>query len=102
MTVDRLELTPSLSTQYHIPSCLRVAIEAHVEETLREAGKPLNVVEIAKSSGIDPSKLGKSLSQLWANRCCDVSGHEPDRLLILLVDSSNPSLPRPLPHLQGS
>lgn len=64
MTVDRLELTPSLSTQYHIPSCLRVAIEAHVEETLREAGKPLNVVEIAKSSGIDPSKLGESLSQL--------------------------------------
>ena len=38
---------------------MRVAIEAHVEETLREAGKPLSATEIAKSSCIDPDKLGK-------------------------------------------
>ncbi|GAA5853666.1 hypothetical protein JCM5353_001397 [Sporobolomyces roseus] len=49
--------------EYHIPSCLRVAIEAHVEETLREAGKPLKAEELAKSSGIDPSKLAFSSEQ---------------------------------------
>lgn len=45
--------------QYHVPACLRVAIEAHVVETLREAdGQGLHVNEIAKSSAIDPAKLG--------------------------------------------
>jgi hypothetical protein len=38
---------------------MRVAIEAHVEETLREAGTPLGAKEIAKSSGINPEKLGQ-------------------------------------------
>jgi hypothetical protein len=38
---------------------MRVAIEAHVVETLREAGgEGLHVDEIAKSSAIDPAKLG--------------------------------------------
>ena len=41
----------------HVSSSLRIAIEAHVAETLREAGRPLNAVEIAESSSIDPDQL---------------------------------------------
>ncbi|GAA6008220.1 hypothetical protein JCM10207_000043 [Rhodosporidiobolus poonsookiae] len=55
---------------YHIPSCMRVAIEAHVTETLREAaaaGKPaLHIEEIAKSSIINPVKLARILRVLAA------------------------------------
>ncbi|GAA5946420.1 hypothetical protein JCM3765_000234 [Sporobolomyces pararoseus] len=53
--------------QFHVSSCIRVAIEAHVEETLREAGKPLSSHEIAKSSCIDPDKLARVLRLLAAN-----------------------------------
>jgi len=49
---------------------LRVAVEAHVEETLREAaenGKPaLHVKTIAKSSSICPEKLGEFMSSVEA------------------------------------
>ncbi|GAA5992296.1 hypothetical protein JCM5350_000803 [Sporobolomyces pararoseus] len=53
--------------QFHVSSCIRVAIEVHVEETLREAGKPLSSLEIAKSSCIDPDKLARVLRLLAAN-----------------------------------
>ncbi|GAA5912799.1 hypothetical protein JCM5296_002160 [Sporobolomyces johnsonii] len=59
------------SLAFHVPACLRVAIEAHVSETLREAadkGKPaLHVDEIAKSSTIDPRKLARVLRLLAAH-----------------------------------
>lgn len=32
-------------------------MEARVAETLREAGRPLSAVEIAKSSSIEPNQL---------------------------------------------
>jgi len=48
----------------HVSSSLRIAIEAHVAETLREAGRPLNAVEIAESSSIDPDQLSTLLSAL--------------------------------------
>ncbi|KAI5479075.1 S-adenosyl-L-methionine-dependent methyltransferase [Pseudohyphozyma bogoriensis] len=53
----------------HVPSCLRLAIEAHVVETIRESGKAegLHVTEIAKSSAIDPAKLGEILRLLAAH-----------------------------------
>ncbi|GAA5869969.1 hypothetical protein JCM16303_001854 [Sporobolomyces ruberrimus] len=51
----------------HVPSSMRVAIEAHVEETLREAGTPLGAKEIAKSSGINPEKLARILRLLSAH-----------------------------------
>ncbi|GAA5925603.1 uncharacterized protein JCM15063_005070 [Sporobolomyces koalae] len=55
---------------FHIPSCLRVAIDAHVEETLREAeeqGKTaLHVRSIAKSSAVCPEKLARILRLLAA------------------------------------
>ena len=53
-------LADSRIEKFHIPSSLRVAIEAHIEESLREAGKPLSAEELAKPTGIDSSKLGKS------------------------------------------
>ncbi|ORY37881.1 hypothetical protein BCR35DRAFT_339626 [Leucosporidium creatinivorum] len=52
----------------HIASSLRVAIEAHVVETIREAGGGgLHVNEIAKSSEIDPIKLTRILRLLAAH-----------------------------------
>ncbi|KAK4052209.1 hypothetical protein OIO90_004431 [Microbotryomycetes sp. JL221] len=36
----------------HVPHCLRVVIEAHVTEVLREAGKPLHVNDIAKQARV--------------------------------------------------
>jgi len=47
-----------ITLQFHISSCLRLAIEAHVEEILREAGQPLSSSEIAKFSSLNPDKLG--------------------------------------------
>jgi hypothetical protein len=48
--------------QYHVPSALRLTIETHVVETLREAAakgkKALSAEELAKSSTVDPAKLG--------------------------------------------
>ncbi|GAA5869464.1 hypothetical protein JCM1840_005474 [Sporobolomyces johnsonii] len=59
------------SLAFHVPACLRVALEAHVSETLREAaekGKPaLHVDEIAKSSNINPRKLARVLRLLAAH-----------------------------------
>ncbi|GAA5872268.1 hypothetical protein JCM1840_004112 [Sporobolomyces johnsonii] len=59
------------SLAFHVPACLRVAIEAHVSEILREAadkGKPaLHVDEIAKASTIDPRKLARVLRLLAAH-----------------------------------
>ncbi|GAA5864130.1 hypothetical protein JCM8547_005145 [Rhodosporidiobolus lusitaniae] len=56
---------------FHLSSALRVVIEAHVVETLREAkeGKKdgLHVEEIAKSSNIDPAKLARILRLLAAH-----------------------------------
>ncbi|BGP20064.1 hypothetical protein JCM10213_003552 [Rhodosporidiobolus nylandii] len=55
----------------HAAAALRVAVEVHVAETLREAneeGKPtLHVDEIAKSSAIEPAKLARVLRLLAAN-----------------------------------
>ncbi|GAA5947925.1 hypothetical protein JCM3765_007031 [Sporobolomyces pararoseus] len=55
---------------FHIPSCLRVAIDARVEETLREAAEQgksaLHVKVIAKSSSICPEKLARVLRLLAA------------------------------------
>jgi len=48
----------------HVSSSLRVAIEANVAETLREAGRPLSAVKIAESSSIDPDQLSTLLSAL--------------------------------------
>ncbi|GAA6022293.1 hypothetical protein JCM11491_005254 [Sporobolomyces phaffii] len=60
----------SSGNQFHIPSCLRVAIEAHVEETLREAAEQgkaaLHVKVLAKSSSICPEKLARILRLLSA------------------------------------
>jgi len=53
--------------EFHLVSCLRVAIEAHVEETLREAGKALHVEVIAESSVVSPTELGRVLRLLAAN-----------------------------------
>ncbi|GAA5926462.1 hypothetical protein JCM1841_001728 [Sporobolomyces salmonicolor] len=59
------------SLAFHVPACLRVAVEAHVSETLREAaeqGTPaLHVDEIAKSSTLDPRKLARVLRLLAAH-----------------------------------
>ncbi|GAA5904628.1 hypothetical protein JCM6882_004925 [Rhodosporidiobolus microsporus] len=56
---------------FHVSSCLRVAIEAHVAETLREAAeegkKALHVEEIAKSSCVNATKLARVLRNLAAN-----------------------------------
>ncbi|KAI5479076.1 S-adenosyl-L-methionine-dependent methyltransferase [Pseudohyphozyma bogoriensis] len=54
---------------FHVSSALRVVIEAHVVETIRESGKPegLPVSEIAKSSAIDPAKLERILRLLAAH-----------------------------------
>ncbi|GAA5864154.1 hypothetical protein JCM8547_005156 [Rhodosporidiobolus lusitaniae] len=56
---------------YHVASALRVALEAHVAETLREAkeiGKDgLHAEEIAKSSIVDPAKLARILRLLAAH-----------------------------------
>jgi len=43
---------------------LRVAVESHVEEILREAGQPLSTLEIAKFSSLNPNKLGLSIPPL--------------------------------------
>ncbi|KAI5479078.1 S-adenosyl-L-methionine-dependent methyltransferase [Pseudohyphozyma bogoriensis] len=55
--------------QFHVSSALRVVVEAHVVETLREAGKPegLPVSKIAESSAIDPAKLERVLRLLAAH-----------------------------------
>ncbi|GAA5864135.1 hypothetical protein JCM8547_005147 [Rhodosporidiobolus lusitaniae] len=60
------------SLGYHVSSSLRVAVEAHVAETLREAKKEqgkegLHAAEIAKSSNIDPAKLARILRLLGAH-----------------------------------
>ncbi|KAI5479077.1 S-adenosyl-L-methionine-dependent methyltransferase [Pseudohyphozyma bogoriensis] len=62
-------LVVGAALQFHLPSCLRVAIEAHVVETIRESGKAegLHVTEIAKSSAIDPAKLERILRLLAAH-----------------------------------
>ncbi|GAA5904624.1 hypothetical protein JCM6882_004924 [Rhodosporidiobolus microsporus] len=56
---------------FHISSALRVSIEAHVVETLKEAAaegkKALHVDDIAKSSCINPNKLARVLRTLAAN-----------------------------------
>ncbi|GAA5913498.1 hypothetical protein JCM6882_002379 [Rhodosporidiobolus microsporus] len=55
----------------HIPSCLRVAVEAHVVEALEAARKEgktaLHVDEIAKWSAINSAKLARVLRLLAAN-----------------------------------
>lgn len=56
-------------TQFHVITCMNVAIEAHVEENLREAShrgsKSLTVDELAKPTSIDPTKLGKPLASFY-------------------------------------
>ncbi|GAA5906259.1 uncharacterized protein JCM6883_005491 [Sporobolomyces salmoneus] len=54
--------------EYHVISCTNVAIDAHIEESLREAWdqgtKSLTVEELAKPTGIDASKLARCLRLL--------------------------------------
>ncbi|GAA6061649.1 hypothetical protein JCM10212_002526 [Sporobolomyces blumeae] len=59
--------TLSNGFKYHLPSALRVAIETHVEEQLREAEKPLSATDLAKPTGTDPDKLARCLRLLAAN-----------------------------------
>ena len=68
-----------------------MVIEAHVEETLREAVKPLHVEEIAKSSVVSPMKLGEPLCSLVPY------------LLLLMTSresSASPSPPRSESYIQ--
>ncbi|KAA1470803.1 S-adenosyl-L-methionine-dependent methyltransferase [Dentipellis sp. KUC8613] len=50
---------------FHIPASLRVVLEAHVAEILREAGSGgAHVKDIAKHSNVDPAKLARILRLL--------------------------------------
>ncbi|GAA6013297.1 hypothetical protein JCM10207_000847 [Rhodosporidiobolus poonsookiae] len=64
----RLHSVDLFHCQYHAVAALRVVVEAHVTETLKEAAsdgkEALHVDEIAKSSNIDPKKLGRILRLL--------------------------------------
>ncbi|ORY66774.1 O-methyltransferase [Leucosporidium creatinivorum] len=61
----------------HVASSLRVAIEAHVVETIREAGgEGLHVNEIAKSSAVDPAKLARILRVLAAHHIFTETAYE--------------------------
>ncbi|ORY66775.1 S-adenosyl-L-methionine-dependent methyltransferase [Leucosporidium creatinivorum] len=61
----------------HVVSSLRVAIEAHVVETIREAGgSGLHVKEIAKSSNINPEKLARILRLLAGNHIFTETAYE--------------------------
>ncbi|KAA1468506.1 O-methyltransferase [Dentipellis sp. KUC8613] len=52
----------STGLSFHIPSALRVAVETHVAEVLREAGSGgAHVKEIAKPANVDPYKLARIL-----------------------------------------
>ncbi|KAA1468515.1 S-adenosyl-L-methionine-dependent methyltransferase, partial [Dentipellis sp. KUC8613] len=54
-----------LGFSYHVPAALRVAVEAHVTEFLRDAGNGgAHVKDIAKATNIDPYKLARVLRLL--------------------------------------
>ncbi|GAA6037636.1 hypothetical protein JCM8097_006154 [Rhodosporidiobolus ruineniae] len=61
----------SRSFDFHVPACMRVAVEAHVAESLREAavqGKAaVHVEDLAKPTGINSSKLARALRLLAVN-----------------------------------
>ncbi|GAA5825746.1 hypothetical protein JCM5353_001407 [Sporobolomyces roseus] len=56
--------------EYHVTVCLSVAVEAHVEESLREAAEKgidsLSAQELSKPTGVDPDKLARSLRLIAA------------------------------------
>ncbi|TFY71901.1 hypothetical protein EVG20_g1114 [Dentipellis fragilis] len=55
----------SLGLSFYIPASLRVVVDAHVAEFLRDAGSAgAHVTEIAKLTNIDPSKLARILRLL--------------------------------------
>jgi len=57
-SLEELDTDWHITLQFHVSSCLRLAVAAHVEEILREAGQPLSANEIAKFSSLNPDKLG--------------------------------------------
>ncbi|GJE87401.1 hypothetical protein PsYK624_034840 [Phanerochaete sordida] len=58
----------TVATQYALSASLGIATAANVPEALREAGpKGAHVVEIAKASSIDPTKLSRVLRVLATN-----------------------------------
>ncbi|GAA6009288.1 hypothetical protein JCM11491_004258 [Sporobolomyces phaffii] len=65
---DKLPFTRAF--EFHVISATHVAIEAHVEESLREAWdrgvNSLSAEELAKPTGIDPVKLARCLRLLAA------------------------------------
>ncbi|KAA1468514.1 O-methyltransferase [Dentipellis sp. KUC8613] len=58
----------SMGYSFYVPAALRVVVEAHVSEFLREAGKQgAHVKDIAKPTDIDPAKLARILRLLASN-----------------------------------
>ncbi|GAA5863476.1 hypothetical protein JCM5353_008294, partial [Sporobolomyces roseus] len=64
---DGPRYTLTKAIEFHVSSCLRLAVAAHVEEILREAGQPLSANEIAKFSSLNPDKLAQCLRLLASN-----------------------------------
>ncbi|KAA1468517.1 O-methyltransferase [Dentipellis sp. KUC8613] len=55
----------SLGFSFHVPAALRIAVESHAAEFLREAGlQGAHVKDIAKPTNIDPAKLARILRLL--------------------------------------
>ncbi|THG97673.1 hypothetical protein EW026_g4370 [Hermanssonia centrifuga] len=68
--------------QFHVPSCLRAAVELHAAEVLRDAGlQGLHVKSIAAPTGVYSGKLGTKLAKLYA---FSING-TPARILRLLA-----------------